>query len=310
MLWIGLFIIACIIIIFFFARLHSIKKEMKKMAQQLQDYNTEKTNKKIDMSLFEENLENLGIEINRLMDKHTKEKRERIHFEGELKQTIANMSHDLRTPLTSILGYIQMAESDDLLERERKEYLTIAKKRAQRLEILLSDFFELSVIESSEYQLKTEKINLKNVTVDVLMSYYDRFNEKKIEPTISMPDEDIVIETDRSAVIRVIENLVTNAINHSDGEITIVLEEKDSTARLIVKNTASSLTDHDVEQLFNRFYVADKSRTEKSTGLGLSIVKSFMKKMEGTIYSELKDGQFSIVCEWRTLNNNKKELGQ
>src|SRR5690606_36294536 len=119
-----------------------------------------------------------------------------------------------------------------------------------------SDFFELSVIESSEYQLKTEKINLKNVTVDVLMSYYDRFNEKKIEPTISMPDEDIVIETDRSAVIRVIENLVTNAINHSDGEITVVLEENDSTARLIVKNTASSLTDHDVEQLFNRFYVA------------------------------------------------------
>lgn len=310
MLWIGLFIIACIIIIFFFARLHSIKKEMKKMAQQLQDYNIEKTNKKIDMSLFEENLENLGIEINRLMDKHTKEKQERIHFEGELKQTIANMSHDLRTPLTSILGYIQMAESGDLLERERKEYLTIAKKRAQRLEILLSDFFELSVIESSEYQLKTEKINLKNVTVDVLMSYYDRFNEKKIEPTISMPDEDIVIETDRSAVIRVIENLVTNAINHSDGEITVVLEENDSTARLIVKNTASSLTDHDVEQLFNRFYVADKSRTEKSTGLGLSIVKSFMEKMEGRIYSELKDGQFSIVCEWRTLNNNKKELGQ
>ncbi|MFD2193113.1 sensor histidine kinase [Oceanobacillus bengalensis] len=272
---------------------------MKKIGRQLQAYNQQKTNKKIDMALLDQSIENLGIEINQLIDMHVKEKRERIRSENELKQTIANMSHDLRTPLTSILGYIQMAESNELPDDERREYVSIAKNRAKRLEALLNDFFELSVIESADYQLKPERFNIKNVTIDVLMSFFDRFNDKDMELIINIPEHNVFITADQSAVTRVIENLISNAIKHSSGnKVTVRLEEKKQVVRLIVQNEAHALTEKDVALLFDRFYMADESRSGKNTGLGLSIVKRFMEKMDGNITSELKDGQLLIVCEW------------
>jgi signal transduction histidine kinase len=297
-------LLLCLIIIilaaaYFFIRFFYFRKEIKKIRNQLQNYNHQKTNKKIDMALLDQHLESLGMEINQLIDLHVKEQRERIRFENELKQTVANMSHDLRTPLTSIIGYMQMAESDEVRGAERKEYITVAMNRAKRLEALLNDFFELSVIESADYQLKLEKLNIKNVVIDVLMTFFDRFNDKNMKPMISMPKRDVFVTADKSAVTRVIENLISNAITHSDGNVAVNLETSDSAVQLIVQNEAYALTERDAELLFDRFYMADKSRSGKSTGLGLSIVKSFMEKMNGEVTGELMDGKLSVVCEWK-----------
>ncbi|WP_102272850.1 sensor histidine kinase [Cytobacillus massiliigabonensis] len=285
------------------SRLSALKKEVKKISKQLHFYNSRKTNKKIDMALIDKDIENLGLEINKLIDLYVTENRKRVRFEDEHKQAVANMSHDLRTPLTSILGYIQMAEAEDVSDDEKNELLSIANNRAKRLETLLREFFELSVIESSDHQLKSERINLKEITIDVLMSFYDRFNEKNMEPIINMPETDVFIISDDSSVKRVIENLLSNTITHSNGNIIISLEEKNSKARLMVQNDAHSLTEEDVNRMFDRFYMADQSRSGRSTGLGLSIVKSFMEKMDGTISGHLNDGQLSIICEWRAVEN-------
>ncbi|WP_226036689.1 sensor histidine kinase [Aquibacillus saliphilus] len=280
-----------------------LKKEVKKISKQLQLYNKSKTNKKIDMSLLDKDIENLGIEINKLMDLYVTENRKRVRFKNEQKQAVANMSHDLRTPLTSILGFIQMAEDDDITTDERKELLATAIKRAKRLEEMLKEFFELSIIESTDRPMKSEQINMRNLTINILMSFYDRFNDKNIEPIIQVPENDVFIVSDESAVTRVIENLFSNAIAHSNGNLIISLEENDRRARLIVKNDALSLTEEDVDRIFDRFYMADQSRSGKSTGLGLSIVKSFMEKMDGTITGQLNDEQLSIICEWETVKN-------
>lgn len=293
-----LFFFVSIAAVFLLIRLMALKKEVRKISKQLQNYSHQRTDKKIDVALMDRNIEQLSAEINDLIDLHVKEKRERARFENELKQTIANMSHDLRTPLTSILGYLQMAESDDATDKEKKDYISVAKKRAERLEALLHDFFELSVIESADYQLKLEKVNMRNLTIDVLMSFYDRFHENNMEPVIDVPDHEVFLTSDESAVTRIIENLIANAITHSDGNIRIGLEEKGSKVRFIVTNDAHSLTEQDVDRFFDRFYMADQSRSGKNTGLGLSIVKSFMLKMNGTVTGELKDGQLSIQCEW------------
>lgn len=257
------------------------------------------------MSLIDKDIENLGVEINKLIDLYVRENRKRVYFENEQRQAVANMSHDLRTPLTSILGYIQMAEADDVTADERTELLSIANNRAKRLEVLLNDFFELSIIESTDHHLKSERINIRNLTIDVLMSSYDRFNEKNMEPIIDMPENDVFIISDESAVTRVIENLISNAISHSDGHIIISLEENDAMARLIVKNDAHSLTEKDVDRIFDRFYMADQSRSGKNSGLGLSIVKGLMDKMNGTITGHLNDGQVSIVCKWKAVEENE-----
>lgn len=297
---IALIVTLVLIAIFVIARLLALKKEMKNMVAQLQKYNNRQADKKIDLSLFDKNLEQLGTEVNKLMDLYVDENRKRTRFEKELKQMIANMSHDLRTPLTSITGYIQMAEKENIPPEERGELLAIAKSRAKRLESLLNEFFELSVIESNDYLLKSEGINLRNVTIEVLISFYDRFQEKGLEPVLSITDEDVFIRGDTSAAARVMENLFANAIKHSEGKIQISLQEQNGTVRLMVKNDASSLTDEDVRRMFDRFYMADQSRTGKSTGLGLSIVKSLMEKMGGKVTAKLKDEQLSIICEWKS----------
>ncbi|RKQ34658.1 sensor histidine kinase [Oceanobacillus halophilus] len=293
-------IILSLATIFVLTRIYALKKEVKKIHKQLRTYNNRKTNKKIDMALFDKDVEELGLEINRLMDSYVTENRRRVQFENEHRQAVANMSHDLRTPLTSIIGYIQMANSKEIEEDEKAELLSIAAKRGKRLETLLNEFFELSVIESADYHLKTERINLRNLTVDVLMSFYDRFQEKKMEPNLDLPENDVFLVADTSALTRVIENLLSNAINHSEGNISISLEENHTKVKLMVKNNANTLTQQDATRMFDRFYMADQSRSGKNTGLGLSIVKSFMEKMNGTIRGQLDNGQLSIICEWET----------
>jgi len=290
-------IIFFLVIVFLFTRLFAFKKEVKKVRMQLQNYNNRMTNKKIDMALFDKNIENLGAEINRLIELYVNENKKRVHFEQEQQQVITNMSHDLRTPLTSILGYIQMAKAIDISVEERRELLSIAENRAKRLETLLNDFFDLSVIESS-VSLISEPINIKKITIEILMSFYDRFNEKNMKPIIHMPEYDIMIISDESAITRVVENLFSNAFIHSDGNIVISLEERDSMARLVVKNDTHKLTEKDVNRMFDRFYMADQSRLGNSTGLGLSIVKGMMEKMNGKVTGQLNDGQLSIICEW------------
>lgn len=296
-------LILFLVTLFLLTRSFALKKEVKKISKQLQSYNNRKTNKKVDIALLDKDIENLGLEINKLIDLYVTENRERVQFQHEQQQAIANMSHDLRTPLTSILGYIQLAEAKDASDDEKKELLMIAKNRAKRLEALLKDFFELSVIESVDYHLKFERINIRNIALDVLMSFYDRFNENNMEPIIQMPEHDVVIISDDSAVTRVIENLVSNAINHSKGNIIISLEEQDSMARLVIKNDAQTLTEQDVKLMFDRFYMADESRLGNSTGLGLSVAKSLMEKMSGMITGQLNDGQLSIICKWEIVKN-------
>ncbi len=293
------FMISVLVLI---VQLFLLKKELTQMRIQLRAYNERKTNKKIDVTLVNKEIEKLGQEINNLIDLYTAENRKRILFEQEHKQAIANISHDLRTPLTSILGYIQLAE-EEVTSEESQELLQVAKERAKRLEVLLKDFFELSIIESMDHQLKPERIALKKLTIERLMDYYDQFQEKKLEPDIDMPEQELYIHADVSAVTRVIDNLLSNAVKHAEGNVSVRLEKQERYARLTVQNDAAALKDVDVERLFDRFYMADQARSGKSTGLGLSIVKSFMEKMDGNITANWKDGVLSIVCEWSLTND-------
>lgn len=298
-----IFIVITLVIITFIAltRLFSFKNEVRKIVRQLQLYNNRKTNKKIDITLIDQDIEHLGVEVNRLIDLYVMENRKRVLFEKEQRQTVANMSHDLRTPLTSIIGYIQIANNENLSEVEKEELLATAFDRAKRLERLLNDFFELSVLESTDYELKLQRINLTKLLTEVLVSFYDRFQEKRLEPTIECLENNVTIFADHSAVTRVIENLLSNTLKHADGNIMIRLEEQHGVASLKFTNDAHSLTEQDVQHMFDRFYMADQSRSGKSTGLGLSIVKSLMEKMNGSISSKLNDGQLSIICEWKTV---------
>lgn len=292
-------IIVTIVVLYLFIRLFTYKRELKKVNDQLRQYNDFSTEKKIDVSLADRDMEILGIQINRLIDHYVSADRNRLRSENELQQAVANISHDLRTPLTSIKGYIQMAEPKDISEAQRSEYLKIAAGRTKRLEQLVNDFFELSKIESGDYKLSSETFNLKNHFGEVMLGFYTSFSDMGIEPEIIMPEADVFIHTDPSAVSRVLENLLSNALRYSDGAINAGLVETEENVQIYVENSSQDLDGRtDLNLFFDRFYVADKSRTDKSTGLGLSIAKSLIEKMGGTIGAEYGSDMLTIRCEW------------
>ncbi|WP_315970099.1 sensor histidine kinase [Bacillus tuaregi] len=288
-----------VITVFVLTRFYLLKKEIRRAEKQLHELNHERTEKKIDLAFFDKDMEKLVKEINKQIDVTKQANAEKRRKENELKQAIANISHDIRTPMTSILGYIQFLESDELSTEKKAEYTTVVKKGALRLKVLLEDFFELSIIESADYPLKPEKVKLNQLVLEVLVGFYESFNQQGLEPALHIPDEEIEIIGDISAVKRVIENLMVNAIKHSSGNVSIRLEKWPSSVQLTISNTVEQLSEQDIQFLFDRFYKADKTRTEKSTGLGLAIAKSLMTKMEGNLTARLKDQELSMICEWK-----------
>lgn len=143
-----------------------------------------------------------------------------------------------------------------------------------------------------------EKIRFNDLVLEVLFGFYEQFNKRNIEPSIHIPGENIIMLHDPSAGKRVIENLLVNAIKYSSGEVTIILEKFETSIQLKDCNSVHSLSEQVVNQMFDRFYKADQTRTGDGTGLGLPIAKSLMVKMNGSISAELKDNQLTIICEW------------
>ncbi|MED3792565.1 HAMP domain-containing sensor histidine kinase [Niallia alba] len=292
-------VISIVITVVVLTRNFLLKREIKRAEKQLNDLNNNKTDKKVDLIFFDKDMEKLVKEINIQIDVTKQANAEKRRKENELKQAIANISHDIRTPMTSILGYIQFLESNELSLEKKAEYTAVVKSGALRLKVLLEDFFELSIIESADYPLKPEKINLSQLVLEVLVGFYEQFYQHGLEPDLHIPEEEINIIADSSAVKRVIENLVVNAIKHSNGNVSIRIEKMQSAVQLVISNNVEQLNEHDINHLFDRFYKADKTRTEKSTGLGLSIAKSLMTKMGGDITAALKDDQLSMICKWK-----------
>ncbi|MED3804965.1 HAMP domain-containing sensor histidine kinase, partial [Lysinibacillus xylanilyticus] len=209
-------VIICVIAVFFILiRFYLLKLELKRVTRQLNQLNNKVISKKIDLSFYDKDLENLAKNINDQIDLTNEAIFEKLRTENEMKQAIANISHDIRTPMTSILGYIQFLESDEIGPEKKIKYQKNIKNGALRLKVLLDEFFELSTIESADYPLKMENIKLNKLLVEVLIGFYDDFNKAQIEPSILIPEDEIYITGDSSAVKRVIENLISNAIKHS-----------------------------------------------------------------------------------------------
>ncbi|MDI7741234.1 HAMP domain-containing sensor histidine kinase [Lysinibacillus fusiformis] len=296
MLYIGIGLI--VILVYLLTRLISIKKEMKRATRQLHELNEKQTDKKLDIRFYDKDIEKLVKEINHQIDITKRAAADKRRTENELKQAISHISHDIRTPMTSILGYIQFLEVDEISPELRKEYTQIIKNGALRLKVLLEDFFELSIIEQADYPMNLEMIKLNHVVFEVLLGFYEEFKKRDLAPMMEIPDEEIVIKADLSAVKRVIENLVVNAIKHASGSVSIRLEQSAASVQLTISNATDLLSTQDLEHLFDRFYKADQTRTGKGAGLGLPIAKSLMEKMNGRISAKLEQGQLSIICSW------------
>lgn len=251
--------------------LFSWKRQICEITKQISE------NRKLRISLSNKHIEKLAGIINEKNDLERRAKLQILQEKEQLKQSIANISHDLRTPLTSIQGYLVLLKSCQNKE-EQEHYFSIIQAKADYLTELLQIFYDLSLIDSEDYILEVEKLDINRIVTDCLIDKYSEL--KKLTPTVKTENAPVWITGNTVACKRIIENLITNAIRYSNDYVEIVI---DANGIFTVKNTTSELKNIDINMLFQKFYTVDASRSNGNTGLGLYIVKELLNKIDGGI---------------------------
>ena len=273
-------------------------KEINRLTLELKKLNREGKIEKLRLSLPNKNIENLIVEINTLID--DKRKMENIYKEKdmELREAIANMSHDLRTPLTSIMGYVYLLNDDKLDKEERKEYLKIIEKRSLVLNDLITSFYGLSRIQADQYEIKFEPVNLELVLGEIIAAFYETLDYKFGEPEINIEEGLGPVLGDKQALNRIFTNLIENIIKHGEGEVKISLKKKNKYIVMEFSNKAEELEPKDVNRIFEKFFTKDRMRTGQNTGLGLAIVKLLVEKQGQKIEAKKVGNRLVINIIW------------
>lgn len=287
MQWI-LCILLSVIVIVLLTKNYLLKKSMREIYTDFENCLSEDTNVQITVSSGDKTVARLAKAINLQLTKLRKIKQQYSDGDRELKEAITNISHDLRTPLTAICGYLDLLEKQNHSE-DTERYIEQIRNRSEVLKQLTEELFRYSII-SSTPELSYEKVNLCRVLEESLISFEGTMQQAGIQPEIQMPSVPVWRTLDYSAVVRVFGNIINNAIRYSDGDFEVHLEEN---GKITFSNTANKLTTVEVGKLFDRFYTVDTAR--KSTGLGLAIAKTLVEKMNGKIEANIKNKKLNIV---------------
>lgn len=293
----GITCILIAIIIVLIAIIIGYKREFRRIKKEINNNLNDYVN--IKTKFVDKDLEALVAEVNLIFDSKQKVVAEKNKREEELRASIANMSHDLRTPLTSIMGYLQMIRLENVSEDDKNEYMDILEKRTKSLQQLISSFYDLSRIEGNEYNFQYKKVNLSNILCENIAVFYNDFINNNIEPIIEIDENIKEIISDEGAITRIFSNLIGNTIKHGENFVKITLKQNDNVIITEFINKATGLTEENVDKLFERFYTVDKSRSDRNTGLGLYITKVLVEKLGHNIYATLKDNDLVISIAWK-----------
>lgn len=255
-------------------------------------------NRRLSLPAPGRSLESLVREINTLMDQKQAVQVESLRRETALRRQIANISHDLRTPLTAILGYTQLLKDPTLSAEDRAEYLTVVEKRSHTLQTLLTGFYDLSRMESGEYPLNLCPVALHPILCELLAAFYEDFTDKDIHLEIDLEDGLPEVSADAGAVTRIFTNLIQNSLKHGGRHLEIRQYAEGNTVVTVFKNEAGGLTESDIASIFDRFFTADRMRTGQNTGLGLAIVKNLVEAMGHRVTASLDGSLFSLRIYW------------
>lgn len=286
-LWICIGILA-VVIVALLLKIHMLKKAAKEIEDAFADRLVTDTNTRIDISSGDRSMRRLAVAVNRELGKLRAERLRFQQGDTELKQAVTNISHDLRTPLTAICGYLDLLEEEEKPENVER-YLAIIRNRSDMLIRLTEELFRYSVIHSREKELAREPVVINHVLEQSVAAFYTALREHSIIPRIQMPEEKVIRMLDGAALSRVCSNLIHNAIKYSDGDLDVTLEP---TGEIMFANTAQGLDEVQAGKLFDRFYTVETAR--RSTGLGLAIARDLVEQMEGTITAEYEDGRLGI----------------
>ena len=287
----AIFSVMAAIIGFLSVKLYLIKRSAREITADLGRKINEDTNTGLRISSRDKDMCELTASINVQLKALRKEHLQYHQGNMELKNAITNISHDIRTPLTAICGYLDMMQKTQDPQKQAK-YISIMKDRTELMKQLTEELFRYSVILSDTGDMETEEVFLNQMLAESISSFYPSLSERGITPQISITDQRILRNVNRAALSRVFANLLNNTLKYSDGDLEITLSD---TGRITFSNTAKALSAVQVEQLFDRFYTVEAARN--STGLGLSIARTLVERMGGTITAEYHDSKLTLCID-------------
>lgn len=255
-------------------------------------------------------LTNLAKSINvmaRDIDERIEEER---HLEKTKQELITNVSHDLRTPLTSIIGYLGLAQSQKISAKQKDEYIGIAYSKSERLKELINELFEYTKLQSPDNKPNFTAVNLVDLLDQLIEEMIPMAEERGLSITKSVVKKDIFLQADVPQIVRLFENLISNAIKYSYTSDPILLSvhgiDASGYVTISIENTIDEISDEEISKMFERFYRLEKSRSSETggSGLGLAISEGIVHMHEGKIYAKkLSEHRIAITVKLPVLSN-------
>lgn len=279
------------IIIFLIAiKLYLMKKSLKEIRITLNKTIQTNTNQLLTISSSDRDIKKLTNDLNKELQDLRKEKLQYQNGNQELKKIITNISHDMRTPLTAIRGYIDLMKEN---KEKQNEYIKIIEKKTEELTLLTDQLFDFSKTMDIGVKIEKEKCCINEILEETLANMYSFFKEKQIEPKLEICEQKIYRNLDRHSIIRIFENILSNVCKYSDGDFRVTLNEK---GIITFSNKATSLDVTTVQKIFDRYFTVENAK--KSTGLGLSISKQLVELNGGEISAKYVNNHLSIQIEF------------
>lgn len=282
-----------VLILILIGILISYKRQVKDICRQLRFLQECDSNMLITTEMKKGHIGELAELLNTLLKERKKERADYQKKDQMIADIYTNLSHDIRTPLTSLDGYFQLLEETQE-ENDRKRYIQIIQERIESLKEMLEELFTYTKLQNGTYELKLEPQNVGQILKETVFSYYDDWAEQEISPQFEITEEPVWIRGNKQALRRTIQNIIKNGLDHGNKEIRIQLSRNEKQMERVFQNKIEPGEQIDISRVFERFYKADKARSKSSTGLGLSIAKGFVEKMHGEIAAEIKEDWFCI----------------
>ena len=266
----------------------SLRASLKEAARELDEKLKTDTNTLLSISSGDRTMRALAAQINVQLQALRRARLKLQNGDAELKTAVTNISHDLRTPLTAICGYLDLLEQEPLSDEARR-YLAVIRERTDAMRGLTEEMFRYSVIAATAEELRMEPVSLNDVLEQSLAGFYGALTARGIAPEIQMPDHAVVRRLDAAALRRIFDNILINAVKYSDGDLDVALHPDGS---VVFSNRAQALSRVQAERLFDRFFTLETARN--ATGLGLSIARLLVEQMGGAISAEYAGGRLRI----------------
>ena len=284
-------VIAVVAVLTSIVLVQRVKKQIAEMADVLVDVKNGNGNRRI-LSATNELTAPLAYEINEIVVAYESRLSTVRQTEETNRQLMTSLSHDVRTPLTTLIGYLDAAHKGLVTGKDRDDYIETARRKAHDLKEYIDVLFDWFKLNSDEFALEIQSVEAAELTRNILIDWIPIFEDKQVDYDIDIPEQPVRVRLDMDSYMRIINNLIQNVIAHSHADkVEISLSKKKNNMRLLVADNGVGIEKEDLKHIFERLYKCDKGRSEKGSGLGLSIVHQLVEKMGGNITVESLPGK-------------------